>query len=126
MVGVKFGRYFREDFDRGKDFVVKRQFKSGSKVYVPGILIDKTAFTVRRLRQLYDMRMIDNVLKDIYGDSEERNGHVVVVSTPEASTANAEERLLEEAPKEGTTRVRRRVADTRTKRRGNTQRRKMN
>jgi hypothetical protein len=52
-------RFFREDFDRERNFVAKRQFVFGGKAFAPGQLIDKTAFTVRRLRQLYDQRFIE-------------------------------------------------------------------
>ena len=52
-------RFFREDFDRERNFVATRPFVFGGQSYLPGQLIDKTLFTVRRLRQLYDMRNLE-------------------------------------------------------------------
>lgn len=58
-------RFFREDFDRERSFVAKRSFVFAGQGYVPGQSIDKTQFTVRRLRQLYDQRYIDFGLDDV-------------------------------------------------------------
>lgn len=52
-------RFFREDFDRDRSFVVSRPFVFGGQSYIPGQTIDKSLFTVRRLRQLYDMRSLE-------------------------------------------------------------------
>jgi hypothetical protein len=50
-------RFFREDFDRNRDFVVARDFTFAGQRFVSGSkVIDKNLFTLRRLRQLYDMR----------------------------------------------------------------------
>jgi hypothetical protein len=51
-------RFFREDFDRERDFCVLRAFVFEGKSHVPGGRLDKDRFSVRRLRQLYDMRNI--------------------------------------------------------------------
>lgn len=51
-------RFFREDFDRDRSFVVLRAFDLGGQRYVPGQSVDKSLFTVRRLRQMYDMRWL--------------------------------------------------------------------
>lgn len=51
-------RFFREDFDRERTFVVAREFTYGGTRFVSGQAVDKGLFTVRRLRQLYDMRHI--------------------------------------------------------------------
>ena len=51
-------RFFREDFDRDRDFVALRKFKFNGKSYIPNQSVDKVQFTVRRLRQLYDLRNI--------------------------------------------------------------------
>lgn len=51
-------RFFREDFDRDRNFVVARAFKYAAQGFVPGQAVDKALFTVRRLRQLYDQRYI--------------------------------------------------------------------
>jgi len=48
-----------EEFDRGRDFVVVREVTVNGKTYVPGEPFDPTEVTVRRLRQMYDARMID-------------------------------------------------------------------
>lgn len=55
---VSRGRYFRQDFDRDRSFVATRAFTCVGQSYVPPAPIDKSLFTVRRLRQMYDMRMI--------------------------------------------------------------------
>lgn len=51
-------RYFREDFDRGRDFIATRGFTLSGRNLNPGDLIDKTALPTRRLRQLYDRRLV--------------------------------------------------------------------
>jgi hypothetical protein len=51
-------RFFRADFDRRRDFVATRDFLYDSVSYIPGQRIDKTQFSDRRLRQLYDQRRI--------------------------------------------------------------------
>ena len=52
-------RFFREDFDRERNFITKRDFMFGGRAYVPGQSVDKSQFTVRRLRQLFDQRYIE-------------------------------------------------------------------
>jgi hypothetical protein len=52
-------RFFREDFNRERDFVVKVGFVFNGKFLAPGFAVDKSSFTVRRLRQMYDQRRID-------------------------------------------------------------------
>lgn len=52
------GRLFREDFDRERDFVALHGFTFSGRGYVPGQPIFKQDFTVRRLRQMYDLRRI--------------------------------------------------------------------
>ncbi len=51
-------RLFREDFDRERNFEATKGFTFAGKGYVTGQLLDKSSFTVRRLRQLYDQRFI--------------------------------------------------------------------
>ena len=51
-------RFFREDFDRRRDFIATRSFKYDGVDYTPGRALDKSKFSDRRLRQLYDMRNI--------------------------------------------------------------------
>lgn len=51
-------RALREEFDRGRDFVVARAFTCNNKELVPGVPFDKTQVPTRRLRQLFDLRMI--------------------------------------------------------------------
>jgi hypothetical protein len=51
-------RFFRQEFDRGRDFVALRGFLFNAQGHAPGQPIDKTAFSLRRLRQLFDMRNI--------------------------------------------------------------------
>lgn len=51
-------RLFREDFDRGREFVALRAFTFGGIGYVPGQALIKDKFTVRRLRQLFDQRFV--------------------------------------------------------------------
>lgn len=51
-------RFFREDFDRDRTFVVARGFTYEGQKYFPGGSIDKTLFSVRSLRQLYDARYL--------------------------------------------------------------------
>lgn len=53
------GRMFRQEFDRNRDFVVRRSFKANGRQLPDGHPLDKSEFTVRRLRQLFDMRAID-------------------------------------------------------------------
>ena len=52
-------RFFREDFDQAREFVVLRPFKHGGKDYQIGDPLNKEAFPLRTLRQLYDMRNTD-------------------------------------------------------------------
>ena len=51
-------RYFREDFDRERNFVAAKPFTYAGQRYAPNDPIDKRDFSVRSLRQLYDMRSI--------------------------------------------------------------------
>lgn len=51
-------RYFRQEFDREREFVCARSFVFNARAYVPGQPIDKSRFTVRRLRQLFDNRYL--------------------------------------------------------------------
>lgn len=52
-------RFFREDFDRDRNFIAKRSFVFAGLGYAPGQAVDKTKLTVRRLRQLYDQRYVE-------------------------------------------------------------------
>lgn len=45
-------------FDRDQDFIVKRSIKCSGKSYNPGDKLDKTRLTTRRLRQLYEQRIV--------------------------------------------------------------------
>ena len=51
-------RLFRADFDRGLDFIATKDFVFNGRKLTPGQTIDKTQFTSRKLRQLYDTRFI--------------------------------------------------------------------
>ena len=52
-------RFFREDFDREREFVVTRPHTVNGKHRAVGSEVDKAQYTVRRLRQLYDQRWVD-------------------------------------------------------------------
>lgn len=74
------GRLFREDFDRERDFVALHGFTFSGRGYVPGQPIFKQDFTVRRLRQMYDLRRIGyeaEYLKNL--GTAPANGHTVPV-----------------------------------------------
>lgn len=49
----------QDEFDRGRDFVVVKNVIVNGKAYAPGDKFDTTQVTVRRLRQMYESRMID-------------------------------------------------------------------
>lgn len=51
-------REVRPQFDPGADFYVTRPFKAGGKVYAVDELFDKSLVEARRLRQMYDQRML--------------------------------------------------------------------
>ena len=51
-------RFFRPEFDRNREFVVNRELTVGGRKLPPGHPLDKTHFTVRRLRQMYDLRIV--------------------------------------------------------------------
>jgi hypothetical protein len=49
-----------DEFDRGRGFVATKPFRFDGRDYVPGDFFDPTGIiTTRRLRQMYDARMID-------------------------------------------------------------------
>jgi hypothetical protein len=48
-----------DTFDRGRDFVVVRDLTVDGVQFVSGQAFDATLVTVRRLRQMYDARLID-------------------------------------------------------------------
>lgn len=48
----------RADFDLERDFVALRGFIFAAQGYVPGQPVNKTTFTTRRLKQLYEQRTI--------------------------------------------------------------------
>lgn len=48
-----------DEFDRGRDFVVVRNLTVDGRAFSPGERFDQTLVTVRRLRQMYDLHMID-------------------------------------------------------------------
>jgi hypothetical protein len=49
---------WRNKFDRDRDFVVRRMVTVQGQTFGPGNAFDKTLVTTRRLRQLYDQRVI--------------------------------------------------------------------
>lgn len=49
---------WRKTFDPDREFTVRRKFSCGGEPFAPGEAFDKTLVTVRRLRQLYDQRVI--------------------------------------------------------------------
>lgn len=49
---------WRKTFDPSLDFVVRRRTTLGGRTLEPGEAVDKTAMNLRRLRQLYDQRVI--------------------------------------------------------------------
>jgi hypothetical protein len=51
-------RFFREDFDRRREFVVTREFTFAGQRLLVGQRVNKATFTDRRLRQLYDLRYL--------------------------------------------------------------------
>lgn len=54
--------FFREEFDQRRDFVVRRSYTFNGRRYEPGhqlTLEEKVGYTPRRLRQLYDMRLLE-------------------------------------------------------------------
>jgi hypothetical protein len=63
------GRYFRADFDRSQEFYVARGFTFNGAGFQPGQVIDKSQFSVRRLRQLYDLRKINQRPPVVNGQS---------------------------------------------------------
>jgi len=105
------GRFFRPDFDRGQDFVVVRPFQFNGKGYHPGQTLDKGLFVMRRLRQLYDQRVINQVdpaPAETNGFDHEFNRGAPQEGPPapspgveEAPTPDRQEDLLEAAPLEG-------------------------
>lgn len=51
-------RFFRERFDPRREFVLVRNLKVNTQRYTTGTPVDRSWFTDRRLRQLYDQRVI--------------------------------------------------------------------
>lgn len=49
---------WRTTFDPTREFVVRRQITLGAVTYLPGMDFPKTEVPLRRLRQLYDQRVI--------------------------------------------------------------------
>jgi hypothetical protein len=49
---------WRKTFDPERDFTVRRPVTVGGQKFAPGDAFDKTLVTRRRLRQLYDQRII--------------------------------------------------------------------
>lgn len=49
---------WRKAFDPERDFIVRRKVTCGGEKFVPGDVFDKTLLPTRRLRQLYDQRVI--------------------------------------------------------------------
>jgi hypothetical protein len=49
---------WRKTFDPSLDFVVRRRVTLGGRIMEPGEAVDKTVMNLRRLRQLYDQRVI--------------------------------------------------------------------
>lgn len=48
-----------DEFDRGRDFVAVRGFRVNGQQVLPGERFDTSLVTVRRLRQMYDTRLIE-------------------------------------------------------------------
>lgn len=54
-------RFAREKFDPSREFVVAREFTYSGQRFIPTPKpIDKAVFTLRRLRQLYEMRNLNH------------------------------------------------------------------
>ena len=51
---------WRKTFDPSSDFVVRRRTTLSGRMMEPGEAVDKSGLTLRRLRQLYDQRVIIN------------------------------------------------------------------
>ncbi len=49
---------FREKFDRDRDFVMSRSLPVSGRSFDSGESFDKTLVTTRRLRQMFDARLI--------------------------------------------------------------------
>jgi len=49
---------WRKTFDPSLDFIVRRRTTLGGRTLEPGEAVDKTVMNLRRLRQLYDQRVI--------------------------------------------------------------------
>ncbi len=50
---------YREPFDRERDFVTSRSLPVSGRVFTPGERFDKTLVTDRRLRQMYEQRILN-------------------------------------------------------------------
>ena len=57
-------------FERNSNFIVRRKFRLLGKLYNDGDMVPKELFTTRRLRQLYEQRMIQAVPLD-YGQEDQ-------------------------------------------------------
>lgn len=60
---------FRSTFNPDREFIVRRPLTLGDRALVPGDVFPKTEVALRRLRQLYDQRVIRY--------PEEISGHVI-------------------------------------------------
>lgn len=67
-------RFYREPFNRHRDFVLSRPLTIQGASLGIGDPVDKSKLTDRRLRQLYDTRMIDYAPGSTA--SKPTNGHV--------------------------------------------------
>lgn len=80
-------RFFREEFDRDREFVAVRPFKWNGKPINVNDPIDKGLFTLRKLRQLYDLRNLTMVPLQ-----EAVNGHTLPgIPLPPPETAAEQE-----------------------------------
>ena len=51
-------RQFRDSFDPAQDFIVKRPIRLSGEDLKPGSVFDKTRVPLRRLRQLFDSKLL--------------------------------------------------------------------
>jgi hypothetical protein len=79
------GARMRAPFDRGNDFFAVRSFKLNGCEIAPGSLFDKTLVTTRRLRQMYDARMLTQKPVSAFLDATGQQTAPSSVSQPAAS-----------------------------------------
>lgn len=61
---AKFTRHYREPFDRDRNFVMSRPLPVAGQSFGPGDPFDKTLVNTRRLRQMYEQRLIQFAVEE--------------------------------------------------------------